>query len=226
MRPINLDIPLQGQRFFDQLGNPDRKEKPSPLKQPGYFHHEDSPSGMTSGGMASVDEGRLQYAINGLFHPDSVSPSTSSWSDPLKCTWYITETLKASPIPTVIKLINSLPCYDNPNDLFVVTLLGTLEEEKLKSALIEGLKLGRIQCSTRPEKFIFKQLGKKIVPDLTKLLEHKDSCVRFHVYYVFGLLGKDASESIEILANKAKNDPIHHKFAANAVKAILDDMNK
>lgn len=221
MRPVNLDMPLQGQRFFDQLESSGRREKPSPLKQPGYFHHADS-----SSGLSSLEDGRLGHAINGLFHPDSVSTSTSSWRDPFKCTWYITETLKTSPIPTVIKLINSLPCYDNPNDLFVVTLLGTLEEEKLKSALIEGLKSDRIQCSTRSEKFVFQQLGKKIVPDLVKLLEDKNPSVRALSYRVLGLLGRDSSESLEVLAGKVKSDHRNSQLAANALTTILGDMEK
>ncbi len=223
MRPISFDMPLRGQSFFDQLESSGRKEKPSPLKQPGYFHHGDSlPGGMPP----RIEEGCLQYAINGLFHPESVSPSTSSWSDPLKCAWYITVTLKASPTNTAIKLINSLPCYSNPNDLIVITLLGTLEEEKLKSALIEGLKSDRIRCDTVPEKFVFKQLGKKIVPDLTKLLEDVNRYVRAKAYQVLRLLGKDASDSLEVLAGKVKSDQHNSQLAADALKAILDDMEK
>lgn len=223
MNPINLDMPLPGQTFFDQFGSLSRKEKSSPLKQPGYFHHG---ADVSSAGMSSVENGRLGYAINGLFHPDRVSPSTSSWSDPLECTWYIGESLKAFPTDTVIKLIDSLPCYDNLNDLIVITLLGTLEEEKLKSALIEGLTSDRIQFYTKPEKFIFKKLGKKIVPDLKGLLENKDYSMRAKVYSILGFLGKDASEVTEILASKAKNDTPNRQLAANALKEILDDMNK
>ena len=217
---------LEPRNPFNHIEYSSRKKELSPAKQVGQFRTEEGEA--PSGGSHLAARTSLTCKIRYLFNQvPSISPNESH-----EAAWGVGEYLNSNPELAILGLVREISALKMMGDIYsarriTIALIGTIEKDKLKAALMSILHKDTAYCNDEVIKFAFKQLGQKVVPDLIKDLKIDNPELRHQVMKILGSLGEHAIEAVQELTERARNDRSSTgRLAANTIKEIMNDLTK